>query len=106
MMKGDNVNLSTMSFAELHVLKQNLEQEIAGRQKEEKANAKKKILEIARLHGLNLEELAGGRKERAPVAAKYANPADKSQTWTGRGRQPVWVVQLLAKGKKLSDFSI
>ena len=100
------MNFTNMSFAELHELKQKLDNEIASRQKEEKANAKKKILEIARLHGLNLEEMTGGQKARGPVAAKYANPTDRSQTWTGRGRQPVWVVQLLASGKKLEDFTI
>ncbi len=100
------MNFANMSFADLHELKKKLDDEIASRQKEEKASAKKKILEIARLHGLRLEEMAGGHKERAPVAPKYANPADKSQTWTGRGRQPVWVAQLLASGKRLEDFTV
>ena len=45
-------------------------------------------------------------KGRANVAAKYANPADASQTWTGRGRKPKWVVELLASGKSLDDAAI
>jgi DNA-binding protein H-NS len=31
-----------------------------------------------------------GRK----VAPKYRNPADKTQTWTGRGRMPAWAAEL------------
>ena len=100
------MNLANMSFAELHELKQKLDQEIGSRQKEEKANAKKKILQIARLHGLSLEELTSSPKERAPVAPKYANPVDKSQTWTGRGRQPVWMAQALATGKTFEELAI
>ncbi|WP_333829671.1 H-NS histone family protein, partial [Pararhodobacter sp.] len=33
-------------------------------------------------------------------------PADTSQTWTGRGRQPRWVVAALADGKTLDDLAI
>ena len=40
-----------------------------------------------------------GRK----VDPKYRNPANKQETWTGRGRQPKWVVALLKAGKKLED---
>lgn len=38
-------------------------------------------------------------KRRNPARPKYRNPADPSQTWTGRGRKPHWVsAYLLAKG--------
>ena len=30
--------------------------------------------------------------------ARYANPADKSQTWTGRGRHPAWFNAALKAG--------
>lgn len=36
-----------------------------------------------------------GRK----VAPKYRNPADKTQTWTGRGRMPAWAAELSEAGK-------
>lgn len=35
------------------------------------------------------------------VKPKYRNPADESETWTGRGRQPLWLVAALKSGKKL-----
>jgi DNA-binding protein H-NS len=41
-----------------------------------------------------------------PVKPKYRNPADKAETWAGRGRQPRWVVDALKSGKKLDDFLI
>jgi DNA-binding protein H-NS len=37
---------------------------------------------------------------------KYRNPADKSQTWAGRGIRPKWLVAAMKGGKKLEDFAI
>jgi DNA-binding protein H-NS len=37
---------------------------------------------------------------------KYRNPADKSQTWAGRGIRPRWLVAALKGGKKLEDFAV
>lgn len=52
----------------------------------------------------------GGRKSSSlagrKVKPKYRNPSNKSETWTGRGRQPLWVVAALKSGKKLNDFVI
>lgn len=31
---------------------------------------------------------------RGKVAPKYRNPANAEQTWTGRGRMPLWVQEL------------
>ncbi len=43
---------------------------------------------------------------RGPVPPKYRNPNDPSQTWTGRGRQPKWVSELLAGGFTLDQLRI
>ncbi|SKA35148.1 DNA-binding protein H-NS [Enhydrobacter aerosaccus] len=43
-----------------------------------------------------------GRK----VKPKYRNPANKSETWAGRGKQPRWLVAALKSGKKIQDFAI
>ena len=39
-------------------------------------------------------------------AAKYANPANPEQTWTGRGRKPNWVIEALDNGKSIEDLAI
>ena len=38
--------------------------------------------------------------------AKYANPANRAETWTGRGRKPNWLVAKLKKGGKIENFAI
>jgi DNA-binding protein H-NS len=40
------------------------------------------------------------------VAPKFQNPVDPSMTWSGRGRQPRWVTDLLASGKAIEELRI
>ncbi|MGD9882791.1 H-NS family nucleoid-associated regulatory protein [Reyranella sp.] len=40
------------------------------------------------------------------VKPKYRNPANRSETWTGRGLKPKWMVAAMKGGKKLEDFAI
>ena len=72
---------------------------------------REKIVALAKAEGFTLEELFGigrrgaGRKG-SKVKPKYRNPAEPSQAWSGRGRQPVWYREALAAGKKEKDLQI
>jgi len=44
---------------------------------------------------------AGGK-----VPAKYRNPANPSEVWTGRGMAPRWMAEYLRQGKTKDDFLI
>lgn len=46
------------------------------------------------------------RSNRFAVEIKYRNPADESQTWTGRGKKPLWVNAWLAKGGSLDEIEV
>jgi DNA-binding protein H-NS len=46
------------------------------------------------------------RRKYPPVLPKFQNPADPTETWAGRGKQPRWLVAQLKAGKKPSDFLI
>lgn|SRR5690606_15186537 len=84
-----------------------------------------RIRALAKSEGYTIEELFGGtgatrktatrkvaRKSAAAgrklgkVPPKYRNPANKDETWTGRGKQPRWLAAEVAKGKKVEDFLI
>ena len=43
---------------------------------------------------------------RGPVAPKYRNPENPSETWAGRGLKPLWLAAAIKAGKKLEHFSI
>jgi DNA-binding protein H-NS len=94
-----------------HLTVNQLDDLIAQAQKEitrKKALARKSLMadmeKLARDAGVSLNELFP--EVKTPVAPKYRNPNDASQTWTGRGRQPLWIAALLAEGKRLEDLLI
>lgn len=41
-----------------------------------------------------------------PAKARYCNPANPEQTWTGRGKQPEWLREQIANGARLEDLLI
>ena len=54
---------------------------------------RQKMEEMAKASGFSVAELFGGRKGKngSKGVAKYRNPKDHAQTWTGRGRRPLWM---------------
>jgi DNA-binding protein H-NS len=106
------IDLSSYNLGELKGLQVDIESEIKNRQQQEIRKAREKILAIAQDLGVSVEHLlanAGGKSKGsggAKVQPQYHNPADRSQTWTGRGRQPKWIADGLAGGKTLDDFRI
>jgi DNA-binding protein H-NS len=100
------MNLSSYTYEQLQELSAAVDAEIKRRERDEKAKARAQILELAKLHGLSIDDVFAKAASKKPVAAKYQNPNDASQTWSGRGRQPAWVAQQLAAGKTLESLEI
>jgi DNA-binding protein H-NS len=46
------------------------------------------------------------RRSYPQVLPKYQNPSDPSETWSGRGKQPRWLVSALKAGARIEDFLI
>jgi DNA-binding protein H-NS len=49
---------------------------------------------------------SGGRKKYPQVLPKYQNPRMPTEMWSGRGKQPRWLVSALKAGGKIEDFKI
>ena len=49
---------------------------------------------------------ASGRRPYPPVLPKYCNPDQPSETWSGRGKRPRWLVAQLKAGRRVEDFRI
>ena len=47
-----------------------------------------------------------GRRPYPPVLPQYRNPDQPSETWTGRGKRPRWLVAQLRSGRRIDDFRI
>jgi len=95
------IDLSDYNLAELKGLLFEVDKAIKERQRNELGAARERILAIARDAGLAPEQLL---IDGAATLPRYRNPADGSQTWSGRGRQPKWVVEALAGGKTLDEL--
>jgi DNA-binding protein H-NS len=92
--------LEAMDFDDLWRLHQELTKVLA-----EKITTEKRKLE-ERLSQLGHAEEAGPRRKYPKVLPKYANPAAALETWSGRGKQPRWLVAALKSGHKLEEFRI
>lgn len=102
------INLDAMSLKELKELYGQVGKAIASYEGRKKQEAILALEEKARSLGFTLGELvaAAPTRKRKPARAKYANPADSNETWTGRGRKPRWVEASLKSGKSLGDLLI
>ncbi|MDF0605948.1 H-NS histone family protein [Neisseriaceae bacterium TC5R-5] len=60
------------------------------------------IEKLATAYGLILPKLY----VKNGVAPRYQNPSLPHQTWSGRGRPPVWLVEAEARGEDREKFAI
>lgn len=110
-----SINIENLSIAELEDLIEKAADLIEKKRADALVNAKAEIEKIAATTGYSVEELLGLRAGKAPrkaaaakkpVADKYRNPKDHTQTWTGRGKRPKWLQEMLDQGGKLDNFLI
>lgn len=73
----------------------------------------REVLALLKKHGLSLSDVKAAMEAAKPnkpkgrkVKPKYRNPNDGAQTWTGRGRMPLWMADLVKKGGKRENFLI
>ena len=99
--------LDTYSYVELINLQKRVEEGIAQKRAENAQTTKEQLRVMAEKAGFDIKELFGKRgSPRGTGVAKYRNPKDSSQTWTGRGRKPNWLVDAMKKGAKTESFKI
>ena len=107
-----STGIDKMSLKDLVELEAKVQKAIAAARDRDRNDLKKKMAEMAQTHGFSVNELFGGKgvrgagKGKSLGVAKYANPENQADTWTGRGRKPNWLVDRLKKGAKLNDFAI
>jgi DNA-binding protein H-NS len=107
-------DFNTLEFDELWQMHEELTELLSERIMAEKRELEKRL---AQLNGVQLIKPSGlnpndSSADRAPrrkypkVLPKYCNPLSPSETWSGRGKQPRWVVAALKTGHQLDEFAI
>lgn len=101
------MDLAKMTSAELKTLQGEVSEALEKRLHQDRVDAKAAAEKAAAEFGFSLSELVEKPKfEKSKAAAKYKNPNDPSQTWSGRGRKPVWLVEALDSGASLESLEI
>ena len=101
-------DLEKMSYAELAETRLQIDRLMIDKQNSERSALRQKMADMATDAGLSLDVVFGkGRKNKGSVAAKYRDPKNPENTWSGRGRMPLWMVAA-TKGNKVKkdDFLI
>ena len=92
--------------------KRNLDLEILGRHDKEIEALKLKVTTVADALGVSVAELLGIKGETEPrrrkraARAKYRDPENAENTWTGRGKPPKWLQEKLDQGASKDEFLI
>ena len=99
--------LDRMSFKDLQELELKIKKAKASVQDRTRTELREKLEAMAAAAGFKIGDLFGGRGGKGrKVAAKYANPDNASETWTGRGRKPRWLTAKLKDGDRIEKFLI
>ncbi|WP_136443168.1 H-NS family nucleoid-associated regulatory protein [Pacificoceanicola onchidii] len=101
-----SIDLEKMAREELETLIKDAQKALKSVDARRRAEAKRAAEKAAKEFGYSLDEVIGAGTKGSKGAPKYANPADPSQTWTGRGRKPNWVIDALKNGSSLDDLSL
>jgi len=115
-------NFTKLSTPVLEKYKKQIEKIIKQRSGKEKEKSKllKKFAALAKKQGLSLDEVVSGgattsktkrssgtsTARRGKLPPRYANPADKNDTWSGRGRKPAWIHAHLKAGKDIEELAV
>ena len=110
------IDLEGMSLDELWELHERLSRILSDRILAEKQQLEKRLAQLSGGHDrgagvlipLAAKPARGDRPRRKypQVFPKYQNPDDPNETWSGRGKQPRWLVAALRAGGKVDDYRI
>ncbi len=110
--------ISSLNYTELDELSVLIQRERAGKLDEARRTLMAELEEKAASIGLTPDQLFGqsrnapekpkrGKKteqQSAPAAVKFRSPS--GQTWSGRGRKPIWLTQAEAGGQSAEEFRV
>ena len=102
------IDLSKLNRKELLELQSQVNQALKDAELKAKQDARVAAEKAAAEFGFSLDDLgaSGAGKKKTLGVAKYRNPKNPEETWTGRGRKPRWLNEAIAAGVDISDLEI
>src|SRR4029450_3794322 len=107
-------NLDAMSIDEMWQLHEEINAVLSIRLTSEKRELEKRLAQLRREKEMRQSEApdsqakdaARGRRKYPRGCAKDRNPNEPSETWSGRGKQPRWLIAALKTGHTIDEFVI
>jgi DNA-binding protein H-NS len=104
-------NLKTMSVDDLLTLRDRVINTLSNRVETERHELEARLarLRSVKMSPSVLRSPVRGRRAsngNGKAVAKYHNPKNPSEVWTGRGRRPLWLATAIKNGKELADFQM
>lgn len=105
------LDLESLEFDELWSIHERLTKILSGRIAEEKLKLERRLAQLnpidpAVVPSETKKPNGAPRRKYPKVRPKYCNPNAPTETWSGRGRQPRWLVAALSAGQTLEQFKI
>jgi DNA-binding protein H-NS len=98
--------LKTMSVDRLRDMKSKIEAAISAKVTERRRELETQLTKLSGFGGGGKAIKFGRAGPKGPVAPKYRNPENPTETWAGRGLKPRWLAAAIKSGKKIEDFLI
>jgi DNA-binding protein H-NS len=111
-MSAKKIELESMSLDELWSLHEKISALLSTRIQAEKHELEKRLAVLNRGNDVISQSGASwppqngkARRKYPRVLPKYRNP-QTSETWSGRGKRPLWLVAAMKSGRKIEEFRI
>ncbi|MCK1317607.1 MULTISPECIES: H-NS histone family protein [unclassified Bradyrhizobium] len=111
-MPAKKLELESMSLDDLWSLHEEISGILSDRIKAEKHELEKRLAVLGGgaavltdSSGPGVSPPAKARRKYPRVLPKYRNP-QTSETWSGRGKRPRWLVAAMKSGRRIEDFRI
>ncbi|MFK4505736.1 H-NS histone family protein [Bradyrhizobium daqingense] len=111
-MSAKKLELESMSLDDLWSLHEEISGILSDRIKAEKQELEKRLAalgggaaSLADSSASRLSQTGKPRRKYPRVLPKYRNP-QTSETWSGRGKRPRWLVAAMKSGKRIEEFRI
>jgi DNA-binding protein H-NS len=115
-MSAKKIELEAMSVDDLWSLHEKISRILSARITSEKQELEKRLAVLnrgrdaiegaAEITAQTYNANGKARRKYPRVFPKYRNPSMPSETWSGRGKQPRWLVAAIKSGRKIEDFKI
>ncbi|MDX1655331.1 MAG: H-NS histone family protein [Candidatus Competibacteraceae bacterium] len=111
----EEINLEDYNVDQLNELVKKAQKEMENKEKQRLSQVRSEMERLASTLGMSAADVVLGadKKKKSRIAAassakvvKYRNPADPTQTWSGKGKRPNWLNEALTKCHKLEEFSV